>query len=192
MSKQLDDELAQAAGLGSNDTRTETGRTSAPPVAVVPSPRAQAPKAKTSLGLLITLLVMVGALVALFMVGFKEASIYALSMDQFLAQQDKLMGRKVRIEGDLVPGTLAKRDKPCEYRFTVHGKETQETLNVRYPQCIVPDTFQDRPEGGTTVTIEGTLKGTNDFEATLIMAKCTSKYDPSTHKSRAAEGLPMN
>lgn len=191
MTKKLDDELAQAAGLGSNDI-DDTGRTSSPPVAS-PAARNVAPKkAKTSVGLLVTLLVMVGSLVALVMVGFKDASIYAISVDQLLTQQDKLIGRKVRIEGDLVPGTLVRRDKPCEYRFSVKGKENQETLNVRYPQCIVPDTFQDRPEGGTQVTVEGTLRATNDFEATLIMAKCTSKYDPSTHKQRASEGLPMN
>lgn len=187
MSNKLDDELAQAAGLGSE----ETARTSAPPVAVTEQRRAS-PKAKTNMGLLATLLVMVGALVALFMVGFKDAAIYATPVDQLMAQKDKLMGRKVRVEGELVPGSLVRRDKPCEYRFTLHGKENKETLAVRYPQCIVPDTFRDVPGGGVQVTIEGSLKSADDFEATLVMAKCSSKYDAEKHEMKPGEGLPVN
>jgi cytochrome c-type biogenesis protein CcmE len=189
MSKKLDDELAQAAGLGSGDA----ARTSAPPVAMAESPRKAAPKASTSIGLLATLLVMVGALVALFMVGFNDAAVYSTPVDQLMAQKDKLMGRKVRVEGELVPGSLEKRDKPCEYRFTLHGKESKEQLAVRYPQCIVPDTFRDVPGGGVQVTIEGSLKkDSGDFEATLVMAKCSSKYDPTKHEMAPNAGLPVN
>lgn len=188
MSNKLDDELAQAAGLGSE----EPARTSAPPVAVGQTARKVAPKTKTNLGLLVTLLVMVGALVALFMVGFKDAAIYAKPVDDLLAEKDKLQGRKVRVEGELVPGSLERRDKPCEYRFSLHGKENKETLSVRYPQCIVPDTFRDVPAGGVQVTIEGTLKSANDFEATLVMAKCSSKYDAEKHEMKPGEGLPVN
>lgn len=190
MGNKLDDELAQAAGLGSN----ESARTSAPPVAVGQTTRKAPPKAKTSWGLLATLLVMVGALVALFMVGFKDAAIYATPVDQLLAKKSELTGRKVRVEGELVPGSLEKRDKPCEYRFSLHGKdkENKETLSVRYPQCIVPDTFRDVPGGGVQVTIEGTLKSANDFEATLVMAKCSSKYDAQKHEMKPGEGLPVN
>lgn len=194
MSKKLDDELAQAAGIGSGDSADSSTRTSAPPtaVAVADKPRKVQPKASTNMSLLITLLVMVGGLVALFMVGFKDAAIYAKPVDQLLAQKSELMGRKVRVEGELVPGSLEKRDKPCEYRFTLHGKEKKETLSVRYPQCIVPDTFRDVPGGGVQVTIEGTLKSANDFEATLVMAKCSSKYDAEKHEMKPGEGLPVN
>jgi cytochrome c-type biogenesis protein CcmE len=194
MSKKLDDELAQAAGLGSEDSARPSTRPSAPPtaVAVADKPRKETPKASTNLGLLATLLVMVGALVALFMVGFKDAAIYAKPVDQLLAQKSELIGRKVRVEGELVPGSLEKRDKPCEYRFTLHGKEKKETLSVRYPQCIVPDTFRDVPGGGVQVTIEGTLKSANDFEATLVMAKCSSKYDAEKHEMKPVDGLPVN
>ena len=194
MSNKLDDELAEAAGLGSEDS----ARTSAPPVAVGQTSRKGAPKrTNTSLGLLATLLVMVGALVALFMVGFKDAAIYATPVDQLLTRKAELQGRKVRVEGELVPGSLERRDKPCEYRFSLHGKENKETLAVRYPQCIVPDTFRDVPAGGVQVTIEGTLlksasASANDFEATLVMAKCSSKYDAEKHEMKPGEGLPVN
>ncbi|MRG93963.1 cytochrome c maturation protein CcmE [Polyangium spumosum] len=187
MSKKLDEELAQAAGIDKDDE----GPAAVPPIVVLqPAERAQRPS--RSVGLLITLLVMGGALVGLFLFGFKEAAIYATPVDQLLAQQDKLRGRKVRVEGELVPGTLEKRDKPCEYRFTIHGKDKQQTLPVRYPQCVIPDTFRDVPAGGVQVTVEGSLKSATDFEATLVMAKCTSKYDPKTHEMTQGEGMPIN
>ena len=48
---------------------------------------------------------------------------------------------------------------------------------MRYAQCVIPDTFRDMPGGGVQVTIEGALTDKGDFEATLVMAKCASKYE---------------
>ncbi len=194
MSKKLDEELAQAAGLGRDGD--DAGHAAAPPLVVQKASDEPRPRT-TSVGLLVTLLVMGGSLVGLFLFGFKEAAIYATPVDQLLAQQEKLMGRKVRVEGELVPGTLEKRDKPCEYRFTIHGKNgDKQTLPVRYSQCVIPDTFRDVPGGGVQVTVEGSLKSSTEFEATLVMAKCTSKYDPKTHEMKPgegqAQGMPIN
>jgi cytochrome c-type biogenesis protein CcmE len=188
MSKKLDDELAQALSLAEQQDTPAVVK----PAAASPAPKAHRPR---SLGLLATLLVMVGALVALFLVGFKEAAVYATPVDQLLASKDKLAGRKVRVEGELVPGTLVKRDSPCEYRFQIHG--TQAALPVRYAQCVIPDTFRDVPSGGVQVTVEGALSQAGDFEASLVMAKCTSKYDPNSHEMKggaqpAAGPLSLN
>ena len=111
--------------------------------------------------------------------GFKEAAIYSTSVDQIVSNQEKMLGRKVRIEGELVPGTLRKRDKPCEYRFVIQAEGKR--LPVRYPQCVIPDTFRDRPEGGVLVTVEGALTKDKGFQASMVMAKCSSKYDPKSH-----------
>lgn len=182
MSRKLDAELANALG----DSPSGEGPASTPAVAAPPRRPAPPPPARST-GLLVALLVMVGAVVALFMVGFKEAAIYAMPVADLLTSKEDMVGRKVRIEGELVPGTLAKRDDPCEYRFTIQssGKE----LPVRYSQCVIPDTFRDVPTGGVQVTVEGALGAEKSFEATLVMAKCTSKYDPSTHQIQG-EGAP--
>ena len=46
------------------------------------------------------------------------------------------------------------------------------------------------------VTIEGALTKEGFFEATLVMAKCSSKYDPSTHQmgkdKKADPNTPIN
>ena len=178
MGKNLDSELAAAAGLDSSGAEDETSM--AVPKAAESAPeRGAVKRRKTNTGLLVMLLLMVGGIVSLFVFGFKEASIYSLPVADFVANKADHAGRRVRIEGELVPGTLARRDKPCEYRFRLRGGDKE--LEIRYPQCVVPDTFRDVPQGGVEVTAEGELKDAGYFEATMILAKCSSKYDPETH-----------
>jgi cytochrome c-type biogenesis protein CcmE len=132
--------------------------------------------------------------VALFLLVFQPAAVYATPVDKLVHERQAFIGRKVRVEGDLVPGTLVKRDSPCEYRFTIHKEAAQ--LPVRYAQCVIPDGFRDVPAGGVQVTIEGAIGASGDFEASLVMAKCSSKYDPAKHEMSegpAPRGaLPVN
>jgi cytochrome c-type biogenesis protein CcmE len=181
MTTRLDDELAQAASLADDTPSTMVVERDDAERARVHARVAHRPRSK-NLGLLAGLLAMVLGVVAMFLFGFKEAAIYATPVDQLLASQAKFAGRKVRVEGELVSGTLVKRDQPCEYRFTLHGPNSE--LPVRYAQCVIPDTFRDMPGGGVQVTIEGTLAQDASFDATLVMAKCTSKYDPKTHEMK--------
>lgn len=184
MGKNLDAELAEVAGLdGTDDSRDGTmsvPRSSAPH-SERGAGRSASPPSR-NLGLLTVLLVMVAGIVTLFMVGLNEAAIYSTPVDQVLNQGDSMVDRRVRIEGELVPGSLRKRDQPCEYRFEIQG--TEKRLSIRYPQCVVPDTFRDVPQGGVLVTVEGALHKERYFEATSIMAKCSSKYDPTTHEMK--------
>lgn len=178
MAKRLDEELANAVRAAE----------AAPPPdadAVRPSSgQAPAGKKKTSLGFLVALLAVAGAIVALFLVGVDEAAVYAVPVDRVLGDET-LKGRVLRVEGDLVQGTLAKRDEPCEYRFTMKGQTTE--LPVRYTKCVIPDTFRDQP--GVQVTVEGKWAG-DHFDASLVMAKCTSKYDPKTHEIKGGPAAP--
>ena len=183
MKNRLDDELARAARGEEGGARGDDPA-AAPGVAVTVPRQASGGRKPRSLGLLVTLLALAGGLVALFLVGFKEAAIYAIPVTELASGGGKYVGRRVRVEGELVPGTLTKRDQPCEYRFTVQSPDKASRLDVRYPQCVVPDTFRDMPGGGVQVTVEGKLAGEGHFEAALVMAKCTSKYDPTTHEMK--------
>jgi cytochrome c-type biogenesis protein CcmE len=184
MSKKLDEELAAAAHAGDDAPSVVKP---ARPAAAPPAPK---PK---NLGLLLTLLAMVGAVVALFLGVFQPAAVYATGVDKLVHDGAAYTGRKVRVEGELVPGTLVKRDSPCEYRFSIHKDDAR--LPVRYAQCVIPDGFRDVPQGGVQVTVEGALNKSGDFDATLVMAKCSSKYDPAKHEMAgdAPKGaLPVN
>jgi cytochrome c-type biogenesis protein CcmE len=133
-------------------------------------------------------LAMGAAAVATFVLtGMQDKAIYSKPVDELLAQKDKFAGRPVRAEGNLVHGSLVKRDQPCEYRFTIvkNGAE----LQVRYPQCVVPDTFRDVPGMDVGVTVEGELQADQSFLATSVLAKCPSKYE-MREKQKNGEQMP--
>lgn len=181
MKKSLDDELERAL----DETRdVEPAAVASSVDGAQPTPRLA-----VGLGLLAVLLVMVGGIIAVVLLGFKEAAVYALPANELKARATELTGRKVRVDGELVPGSLQKRDNPCEYRFTIRSKGAD--LDVRYPECVVPDTFRDRPEGGVKVTVTGALGKDGNFQATEVLAKCASKYDPKTHEMTLSDGTKV-
>jgi cytochrome c-type biogenesis protein CcmE len=67
-------------------------------------------------------------------------------------------------------------------------KKNSAEVEVRYPQCVVPDTFRDVPNMDVDVTATGKLAKDGHFQASQIMAKCPSKYDM---KQMAASGKQM-
>lgn len=178
----VDDELAQALADSEATARAEE------PVPVTrPAPIPSG--SKRNLGLLVALLVMGGGILTLVMTSFENAAVYSRGVDELVKEKAKLNGRNVRVDGTLVKGTLRRRDQPCEYRFTIAKKGA--TLPVRYAQCIVPDTFRDIPGMDVSVTAEGTLAASGDFEATQIMAKCPSKYE-MRDRANKGEQAPHN
>jgi cytochrome c-type biogenesis protein CcmE len=127
------------------------------------------------------------AIAALVLTGMQDKAIYSKPVDELLANKARFLGRPVRADGNLVHGSLVKRDQPCEYRFTIekHGTE----LPVRFAQCVVPDTFRDMPDMDVAVTVEGELQRDDSFEATVVLAKCPSKYEMQQRKQNG-EHMP--
>jgi len=127
----------------------------------------------------------VATIATLVLTGMQSNAIYSKPVDQLLAQKTRFLGRPVRAEGNLVHGSLEKREQPCEYRFTI-AKNGAE-LPVRFAQCVVPDTFRDVPGMDIGVTVEGELRRDDSFEATSVLAKCPSKYEMKQRKERGEE-----
>jgi cytochrome c-type biogenesis protein CcmE len=195
----MPDENHEDPPSGGPQRDTPDGTSAAPPqrgrdlgVAVLPvrsrrRQEARDPQA-TRRGLMIVVpLVMAGAAIAgLVLAGMKDNAIYSKPVDELVAQKAKFTGRPVRAEGNLVHGTLTKRETPCEYRFTIEKNNVE--VPVRFAQCIVPDTFRDVPGMDVGVTVEGEILADNSFEATSVLAKCPSKYEM---KDRANKGEAM-
>jgi cytochrome c-type biogenesis protein CcmE len=178
----LDDELKRAV------EESEADQAERPVViAEEPHPLPAARRPRKELGLLLGLLVVAGAILALVMTSFDGAAIYSKTVDQALMEKDSLSGRNLNLQGVLVKGSITKRDDPCEYRFRLQKNGKQ--LEIRYPQCVVPDTFRDVPDTDVEVTATGKLASEGHFQASAIMAKCPSKYDMK-QKAAAGEKAP--
>ena len=173
----VDDELTKALEESERLAQAEPVHAVA-----VPSPPTSS---KRNLGLLAALLVMGGGILTLVFTSFENAAVYSRKVNELVQEKQKLLGRSVRVEGQLVQGTLTRRDQPCEYRFQIQSGGV--AVPVHYPQCIVPDTFQD--VAGINVTVEGQLKQAGHFEATTIMAKCPSKYEERQKKGERSPHL---
>ena len=128
------------------------------------------------------------ALIAILVLsGMQDKAIYSKPVDELLASKARFLGRPVRADGNLVHGSLVKRDQPCEYRFTIEKRGVE--LPVRFAQCVVPDTFRDVPDMDVAVTVEGELQRDDSFEATVVLAKCPSKYEMQQRKQNG-EHMP--
>jgi cytochrome c-type biogenesis protein CcmE len=197
----IDDELEQAVRDAEADDSSPGASGAAPSnaAASTPSTRAVAARAgargvggdvarpvvadaeeqKRSWGLLAGLIA-VGAGVLLFVFNSGEdAVVYSYQVDDLKAQAADIGDRQVRVQGILVPGTLVRRDEPCEHRFMIQkqGVKNAEPLKVQYAQCVVPDTFREVAGVEVEVTAEGRMAEDGHLEASKIFAKCPSKYE---------------
>ncbi len=137
--------------------------------------------------LLVPLVMAAAAIVALVLVGMQDKGMYSKPVDILVAEKAKFVNKPVRAEGNLVHGSLVKRESPtCEYRFTIEKNGAE--IPVSFMGCVVPDTFRDVPGVDVQVTVEGELRPNGYFEATNVLAKCPSKYEM---KQKAASGEKM-
>ncbi len=155
-------------------------------VASAPAERATR-KRWTGPALAVSLAAGAAAVATFVLTGMQDKAIYSKPVDELIAQKDKFAGRPVRAEGNLVHGTMVKRDQPCEFRFTIAKNGVE--LPVRYPQCVVPDTFRDVPGMDVGVTVEGELQPDQTFLASSVLAKCPSKYE-MREKQKNGEQMP--
>jgi len=126
-----------------------------------------------------------GALALLwFSTTAEDAFVYSKMVDEVLHDPKAFTGRELRVEGDLKQGSILFKESPCEWRFVLNAKERE--MPVRFPQCIVPDTFKDGM--GLKVTVQGKLTSEGYFLANQVIPRCPSKYDM---KQMQQKGLQM-
>src|SRR5262245_58822769 len=107
MGKNLDEELAEVAGLD-DEVPGEAGMAVPHPAEPPSNPEVRPDAPRASKGLLVMLLVMVTGIVCLFLFAFEPAATYAMPVEQLVSARNEHMGKRVRIDGELIPGTLKK------------------------------------------------------------------------------------
>ncbi|MBN2317682.1 MAG: cytochrome c maturation protein CcmE [Acidobacteria bacterium] len=115
-------------------------------------------------------IIIVVALFWLGFVGFEESKAYYITVDEYRSMQESLMGKTVRLAGDVVAGSID-RSKP-QMEFIIGSGESR--IRVRYiGNDIIPDTFTDESKA----LVEGDIAADGVFRARHIEAKCASKYE---------------
>jgi len=111
------------------------------------------------------------AVLALAISGTEETKAYYQTVPEVKAMGAKAEGRRVRVAGNVVVGSIERQEEGV---VTFDIEYEGDTLPVRYVgRAPLPDTLVDRAQA----VAEGTMRPEGTFEATLVQAKCASKYE---------------
>ncbi|HEX5475535.1 MAG TPA: cytochrome c maturation protein CcmE [Vicinamibacterales bacterium] len=114
------------------------------------------------------------ALAGLLYSTLADGTEYYKHVDEVMANPAVWQGKHLQLHGYVVDHSVMRKPDTLQYRFEVQngGK-----MVPAYYTGVVPDTFK----GGAEVVLKGELTPNGfDVEANGIMAKCPSKYQPST------------
>jgi cytochrome c-type biogenesis protein CcmE len=110
--------------------------------------------------------VVVAALGFLVYQGLGNATLYFRTADEAVAQREQLGDRRFRIEGDVVPGTVAQVGQDVSFRITSNGVEVPITHRGDPPELFQP---------GIPVVLEGRFQGPG-FASDRILVKHSETY----------------
>ena len=109
-----------------------------------------------------------------------DTMIYYLTVQELKDKVPSVYTQKVRVSGMVVPGSIKNEaDGSLEFKIA----DGEETMNVKY-KGIVPDIFKD----GIEAVVEGLYTPDNVFVASLLLAKCPTKYE-STDSLKRSENI---
>lgn len=105
-----------------------------------------------------------------------ETMVYSIKVQELKARGESAFDKGYRIEGFVNPETIKKSSDLLTVDFVVHDESG--SLPVVY-NGILPDTFKPSSfSNDIEVLLEGKYRQDGSFQATKIMTKCASKYDP--------------
>jgi cytochrome c-type biogenesis protein CcmE len=131
------------------------------------------PRAKYQLKYLLGLACILGVIGYLIFFGISNTQQYYKKVGELLSAKATLTGQGVRVGGNLVPSSIDKDITKNKISFVISDGSSQ--LPVSY-EGAVPDTF----DKATEVIAEGKLNPDGTFTASLVLAKCPSKYDAAS------------
>ena len=107
--------------------------------------------------------------------GIQQGATYWVTVGE-LQQRGADLPSRVRLGGVVAPGTVRWDATHRHLAFAI--TDGSHSLPVRY-SGVVPDIFR---EGGQVV-VEGAVARDGTFDATTLLAKCPTKYNPADPKS---------
>ena len=115
-----------------------------------------------------------------------DAFVYSKLVDEVMTDPGHYRGRELRVEGELQAGSIVFEAEPqCEHRFVLSRGGHQ--MPVRFPRCVVPDTFRDDMQ--IDVVVQGQLQEDDTFLANEVIPRCPSKYE-MRQRQEDGEAMP--
>jgi cytochrome c-type biogenesis protein CcmE len=129
---------------------------------------------KAAWKILLTVAVSAVAVSGVLWASLGQGAEYYKHVDEARASQDRLMGKRLRVHGNVVNGTLVHQAGTLDYHFMLESKAPREhaTMNVDF-HGIPPDLFKP----GAEVIAAGVLGTDGMLRSDRIETKCPSKYE---------------
>lgn len=131
--------------------------------------------------------VIVTTLSYLVYAGVKETFVYYLTIEEMLARVPAIYNSKVRVSGEVVPGSII---RGADGNLSFAMSDGKNRVDVEY-RGVVPDIFADNVEA----IVEGRYTPQGVFKANVLLAKCPTKYEsveglnPAESKGENDKGL---
>lgn len=130
----------------------------------------------------------IGALIAIILTtlgwlaftGIRDSKSYFVTVSE-LARMPDAQTERLRVSGDVVPGTIKTRPGATDFAITEGGRVLEVTYTGTDP---LPDTLVDHAQA----VANGRLTADGRFIADGVQAKCASKYEPANMRQ---SGAPM-
>ena len=125
----------------------------------------------------VTAVVLASAFGFMMWTTLREGAEYFKHVDEVVAQRPSLEGKKLQVQGYVIPGSILVQPNTLEYRFKlqnnpIRSDEPGNVMNISF-KGTPPDTFKDEAE----VVAHGQLRSDGGLDANQVIAKCPSKYE---------------
>ena len=124
--------------------------------------------------IVISVVVVSVALGGLLWASTREGAEYYKYVDEVLADAARYQGKRLRVHGDVVAGSLESDTASLRYRFKIASRAPRPPAMISAEfHGIPPDTFK----AGAEVIAAGVLASDGRLVADKIETKCPSKYE---------------
>lgn len=136
---------------------------------------------RTAWKILLTVVVSAVAVSGVLWASLGQGAEYYKHVDEARASQDRLAGKRLRVHGHVVNGTLAHQAGTLDYHFDLESKAPREhaTMTVDF-HGIPPDLFKP----GAEIIAAGVLGNDGMLRSDRIETKCPSKYETQATKQQ--------
>jgi cytochrome c-type biogenesis protein CcmE len=155
---------------------------------MVQVPDGGAPRRGAAWKIVLSVVVVTGAVGFLLSRSMKEGAEYYKHVDEVMANPDTLRSKRLQVHGNVVKDSILQAKGTLQYRFQIESlpPRTAAVISANYTG-LVPDTFKS----GAEVVAKGTIGADNVLQIVPdgIMAKCPSKYEANKSGVNAAAAV---